>query len=204
MDGAPLSEEQEQAIWADKLPGHEYLMSVAAVDDNGFRDELGRLRPKEDAAAYVGRTVQELVWDSRKQEWQIEPPLNYVGLLDPTTNPAAYANDALFQVLDGVSQLEEYTKQDALLNALVMVPKLRKVAHNTHEYQSGKEFEFCSMWFYPRRGWAWAASDEATADAGTNATDNDNRSFGSELTVGYFWPLHKPQPDAYAQFCSVS
>ena len=203
MGGAPISEEEEQAIWEHKLPGHEYLMSVAAVDDNGFRDEAGRLRPKADAAAYVGRTVQELVWDAVKREWQIVPPLNYVGLLDPSANPAAYANDALYQKIDGVTQLEEYTQQDASLNALVMVPALRKVTQKMNGDQSCKEFEFCSMWFYPRRGWTWATFDDTTADSEITATENEITSLGPELTVGYFWPLSKPQPDAYAQFCSV-
>eukprot|EP01044_Picomonas_judraskeda_P010167 COSAG03_NODE_1291_length_4394_cov_3.409080_2_plen_211_part_00 len=163
MDGAPISADEEQLIWENKLPGHEYLMSVASVDDNGFRDEAGRLRPKTDAAAYVGRTLQELVWDSSKHEWKIVPPLNYVGLLDPSTNPAAYANDALYQTLDGVTQLEEYTQRDAQLNALVLVPALRRrrarsaansadsgkeeeeeAAQEIRADQSGTEFEFCS------------------------------------------------------------
>ena len=204
MGGVPISGEEEQTIWEDKLPGHEYLMSVAAVDDNGFRDEAGRLRPKADAEAYVGRTVQELVWDSVKQEWQIVPPLNYVGLLDPSANPAAYANDALYQKIDGVTQLAEYTEQDASLNALVMVPGLREVKKQFDGDQNRKAFEFCSMWFYPRRGWAWTTPDDATADSEASATENENTSFGPELTVGYFWPISQPQPDAYAQFCSVS
>ena len=117
---------------------------------------------------------------------------------------AAYANDALYQKIDGVTQLEEYTQQDASLNALVMVPALRKVTPKMNGDQSCKEFEFCSMWFYPRRGWTWTTFDDATADGETTATENETTSLGPELTVGYFWPLSKPQPDAYAQFCSVS
>lgn len=217
MDGAPITDDEEHVIWENKLPGHEYMMSVAAVDDNGFRDETGRLRPKADAAAYVGRTLQELVWDSTTHEWQIVPPVNYVGLLNPSTNPAAYANDALYQVVDGVAQVEEYTKQDAELNALVMVPGLRRrgnlaagqtidkenaeVTQKMNAEQNCIEFEFCSMWFYPRRGWLWTNTVDATSGA---ATEEEDTVFGPELTVGYYWPLVKQQPDAYAQFCSLS
>ena len=223
MNGAPISDEEEQLIWENKLPGHEYLMSVATVDDNGFRDETGRLRPKTDAAAYVGRTLQELVWDSSKREWKIVPPLNYVGLLDPCANPAAYANDALYQVLDGVTQIEEYSQRDAELNALVLVPALRRreagaatnsadsgkekgASQEIHaDHQSFAEFEFYSMWLYPRRGWNWTISDNATANSDDARSKTEAGSvFGPELTVGYYWPLFKPQPDAYAQFCSVS
>ena len=61
------------------------------------------------------------------------------------------------------------------------------------------------MWLYPRRGWDWATSRAATAvSAAAAGPGAEGGVFGQELTVGYYWPLTKPQPDAYAQFCSVS
>jgi hypothetical protein len=210
MGGAPISAEEEREIWQDKLPGHEYLMSVAAVDDGGFRDETGRLRPKADVEAYIGRCEQELVWDDTKQEWRIFPPLNYVGKLEPIANPAAYANDALYQKLDGVTQTDEYARRDAELNALVMVPGLRRLRQCEGDSGDGSdaEFEFCSMWFYPRRGWQWLSSEDNPPDKCEESSDAANPATsmfeGEELTVGYYWPLFKRQPDAYAQFCVVA
>ena len=147
-------------MWVNQRPGFDFLMSVSTIDGNGFRDEEGRLRPSQDAREYVGRCAQELRWDAASQEWDIQPPLAYVGLLDPEVNPAAYANDALFGQLCGLKQRQQYAARDAQVNPLVMVPGLRRVNPGDANWDKGKQFEISSMWFYPRRGWEWPTGAE--------------------------------------------
>lgn len=155
--GPPMTVAEEQDVWFNRRPGFDYMMSVSTIDGNGFRDEEGRLRPMQDAKEYVGRCAQELSWDAASQEWDILPPLIYIGLLDPELNPAAYANDALFGQLCGLKQRPEYAARDVQVNSLVMVPGLRRVNPGDANWDKGKPFEISSMWFYPRRGWSWAA-----------------------------------------------
>ena len=224
----PISEEEEADFWAHQLPGHDYIMSVAAVDDGGFRDEHGKLRTKMALFDYVGKCKQQIVWDDDEDQWEVIPSLDYVGELNAKLNPAAYANDRLYQQIDGQTQTVHFAKRDAELNPLVMVPELGRVAEIDPD-RPGVEFEFKSMWFYPRRGWNWpmteselelepeggaelqekevqhihpnpktaAAQEAAAADAAANGD-------GYEVSVGYYWPIFKRQPDAYAQFCSLS
>ena len=208
-DAGPMSEADEEGIVIRRLEGFEHMMSVYTVDDNGFRDEKGRLRPKSDLAQYIGRCRQDLAYDEGSDAWSIYPTLNYVGLLDPRRNPAAFANDRLLGQVCGETEAVEYKRRDALENAFVMVPGLRRVQRNqlpaaapiltaagsssssAASSQSGltcerdNDVEFCSMWFYPRRGWDWSDGSQ-------------------ELTVGYWWPVLYEQCDAYGSICAIS
>jgi hypothetical protein len=220
----PISMEEQGEFWEHQLPGHDYIMSIAAVDDGGFRDEHGNLRTKMALFEYVGKCKQQIVWDDDEDGWDVIPPLDYVGELDPTLNPAAYANDRLYQQIDGQTQAAHFAKRDAELNPLVMVPSLGRVVKVDPD-RPDVEFEFKSMWFYPRRGWQWPTADfdsgpvqpeaerepqhihphlKTAAAQEAAAADAVESGDGNEVTVGYYWPIFKRQPDAYAQFCSIS
>ena len=196
---------EELEIWTEQREGWEYLMSVHVIDDAGFRDEDGKLRHKMDAESYVGRCAgRGLTWNEEREQWDIRPQLNYAGMLDELANPAAFCNDRAYGCC-ATQAVDEYTRRDAALNGLVMVPGLRRVnsaaaAAETAEGASptttggSDEVEFTGMWLYPRRGWIWPTSAEGGAQAETQ----------HEVTVGYWWPNPAVQPDSYARICTVS
>lgn len=170
MTGRRIRQAVSLKMWEQRAPGFDHLLMVSAVDDSGFRDENGQLRPKRDLGEYVSRCTQQLTYYEHTGSWDIFPPVTYLGLKDTDLNPAAFANDALYGKICGFRNRTNYDKHDAKLNSLVMLPGLSKV-HNG-------QVEFDRMWLYPRRGWRWPTQGM------------------QEVTVGYYWPLLPYQQNA--------
>jgi hypothetical protein len=167
--GGWLSPQECEEAWDAQEPWSAYVMSVELVGE-WFRDEAdcrGELRPMCHVKDYIqsGRLGQKVRWDGAAGHYVFVPPCRHIcyrGLVDTEWSPASFVNDACFGKFDG--QSDEYSAADECLNALVMVPCLRKVQG------ASNKVEFNSVWYYPREGWQW--------------TDEEQ-----EVTCGYHWPL---------------
>merc|ERR1712014_470341 len=93
------------------------------------------------------RCAQQIHWDTTECEYVLEScERDAFVTLNDISNPAAMANDALFEKC---ATEEEYIRMDRISNNLVMVPCARPALDG-----SGK-VEFASVWLYPRWGWCW-------------------------------------------------
>jgi hypothetical protein len=164
-----LSEEQADALWSSQSEMcAQYLMEVG-LDCQWYRDEVsagGALRH----ITYISRYTdfgQQMEWDEAAEAMVLVRGQRniYIPILEQAANPAAFANDACFGVVDPGEEPDRYDALSSGANALEQVPCLSRGPE-------GKLW-WSSVWLYPRLDWAWP-------EAGEEAV---------EVTFAYGWPL---------------